>query len=391
MSQKTITSYTDRASLSAMAFETLIEELSPLRSEIAGATRIGNQLATIVPYRLLPFIDENPVLKEAYEARLHYYERLKQDSEYQSLRERILASINNLYWACTKSKLPKGRSYFLPKSLGVEKKYDPVTKEHWREEKENLNPQQFYDALSRSELWCDLGEGSGVRFQKDSRLCRWRATIDQFRAVDAFLTHAKQSGAISEAGLQLIPDFRSLVSRLERMLEEPWQREHIEAFEELDQYIHTRTRRGIPRSVVERDDESIFKAAKQSSLAVCDALIQVVKKTKKSHSGARKGRKPRIRYLGNDVLKFGDTEYKMAKDSYYAKLSQKIYETSQVVGEKVPIAKVWGSIGGSSYEPYPSKDWERLSSTITTANRWAKKEKLPQLFRCESKFVYRMV
>lgn len=372
-----------------MALEGLISDIAGIKTLIESSSSIGNQLASVLPYKLLPLIESNEQLKEAYESRLHYYERLKKSPEYRSLYERMMAAMENVYWEIDRSSLPiqKRTQYFLPKGQEIVGKYDEVTKETWKERQEYVDAPAFYDALIKKDRWYDLGKGAGDRFEKDSRLCPWRATLDQFRALGEFLKEAKHAGAMKESGVSFMEELKSLAAKLDEMLSIPWHRDSIPDFEEVYFYIEGRRRFGMLQPESGQDDEFTFKTAKESSMKVCEVLVSALK-AKQRHKTSRKSR---VKYLGGGKFQYKGSSIEMKSSAQYARVSQKVLEISRTLGKKVSIEDAMKALNRPYFKQGVTPQWKWLNGALDSANDWAESNGLPKLFKCKTDYIHILI
>lgn len=89
-------------------------------------------------------------------------------------------------------------------------------------------------------------------------------------------------------------------------------------------------------------------------------------------------------------FKYDGKEYIMPKEKNYSILSQILYSFCRQVRTKVSVEKVYNSL--KKERPYGGThdEWKWLYNTVQSANRWAKRNNLPPLFKCDKKYIYRL-
>jgi hypothetical protein len=100
-----------------------------------------------------------------------------------------------------------------------------------------------------------------------------------------------------------------------------------------------------------------------------------------------RGKKAGVQLLKGGRLRYKGAEYVFPKNSYYADLSQKVYQSCRPVNDFVAIDLLYREWKGRDYFVDPMGNWRLLSNTIRSANRWAKQQGLPTLFKCTKRGV----
>ncbi len=381
-----------------MAHENLISDIERIKSEITAARWQDHRLETIIPYELASVIAAEPALKEMYEKRVHFYERLRASSEYRTLYDQMLAAMNNLQREIDRSMLLESDDalYFLPKGEKMRWIHDEPTREKWPECKEHVSAQTFYAALSSRDRWCDLGEGVGTKIAlSDSNLCRWRATLEQFAEIKRF--SRQHSDALNAKGESYVATIRSVLIRLDHLLKLPWHRDHIADFEEVYIYIKNRTGDGIETAPFEwPDQEEDFKRAQKSAMIVCRELASHLAREQKylaaNHSSVTSAKEPSsrltytkrtFRYRGKDHRIKGEPDYAFLCDVFYARCPKS--------DKKMRWDEVYQYMP-SVYRGEPHKGMEKMRGTIKSLNRWAEGniENTPELLRMEKGNIVRV-
>ncbi len=381
------------------AVVTAIEQrLEHLREQI----RQSKNLYTLLPYELLPIIRETPVLFESYDHRIHYYHRLSKETEYLHLIDEIHAVLHKLHPLIEPTKLPE-----LCIALFSDAKRNPSgeIKQHFKTYRDlhflfvRKLPWYRLGSISRSDDW-QAG---------DSHFCPWRNVLRQYKIVEDFLHEAASNKAIDPDAKPLLTDFQRLVTRLHQLLEEPWHRLHIWAFECIEELVTTISRQpgqeddGMVRSIVRSHLHQHPQVAKvdqqeerRNAETVCDDLLLVIKEQAvKPVAASSKRSKKNVKWLGDGKLKYGLEEYQMMKKSVYACLCGKLYAVCQKPGSSMSVSDVYNAHQpdrkNRPYEMDRLRNKEWVYQTIRVVNRWAKKSGLPDLFKCKENKVERLV
>jgi hypothetical protein len=126
----------------------------------------------------------------------------------------------------------------------------------------------------------------------------------------------------------------------------------------------------------EPDSRETFEKILRSSSIVCENLANHIDKFEPQTSGKRAS----VTFK-NGTIVYRKKEYQMAKDSMYAKACAIVYEHCKRVGSSVPIKTVYeGFRNKEDYQIDELGNRKMIQHHIHDANRWAEREKLPQLF-----------
>src|SRR3989338_243409 len=89
-------------------------ELEDVHSRIMAADRSAD-LKKLLPFELLPLIEENDILNKFFTEHLEYYEKLSKDEKYLDLIKEIHELMRQLHEVIDPSKLPDSPRLFAPK------------------------------------------------------------------------------------------------------------------------------------------------------------------------------------------------------------------------------------------------------------------------------------
>ncbi|MFH1011692.1 MAG: hypothetical protein V1784_10725 [bacterium] len=232
------------------------KQLQDVHERIMAVKYPDKSLSELLPHELLPIIEENEILKNEYDRRLYYYERLAKDPSYLALVENIHKEMEAIQKLIDPSKLPDTPRLFKPKrNLEIN--------EPWIEMKE------LHKILDQEEKWWHLGSVNSWAVG-DCVRCPWKAVIRQYEIVMALFDHALYSEALDgkKAGKNLAA-LKDHLKDLERRLERPSHRLHINDFDYVDRYMHS------PHDMI-RNEEKEIDSVKKRTDRVCKDLLLIL-------------------------------------------------------------------------------------------------------------------
>jgi hypothetical protein len=218
------------------------------------ATILPRDFATVVLLELLPLLKEQGPLKTAYDARVHYYERLAKDEQYLVLIKTIHAAMKDIHRSIDPSKFPKeGRpTLFHPSTIRI------------------VNAAEMHALLVQKDPWLYLG-GKTVKGFSDSVLCPWRAVLGQYLKAIAWIQYATEVGAADEGVVrQNLKNLRISYNKLKQMLADPFKRLHITDFEHF--YVSTRD----PEKLLENESPKDFIELRSAAICICQDLLSML-------------------------------------------------------------------------------------------------------------------
>ncbi len=229
-------------------------QLQDVHGRIMAADK-AEDLKKLLPFELLPLIEENDILNKFYTEHLEYYEKLSKEKAYLDLIAEIHRLLGQLHKVIDPSKLPDSPRLFAPK------REDPED-EPWVPMKE------LHAMLIDEKSWWYLG-GVTVMSVEDSVKCPWNPVIRQYEIVLGLAENAWKSGALDpEKAEPVIGQIQEKLKELEKILKKPFYRLHIREFEFLENYMRGPEWIGNEK----RDVERIHEYADR----VCKDLLQLL-------------------------------------------------------------------------------------------------------------------
>ncbi len=229
-------------------------KLQEIHAQIA-ATIMPRDFVTIVLLELLPLLKEPGPLKAAYDARVHYYERLAKNEQYLVLIQAIHALLKDIHRFIDLSKFPKKdskRVFFHPSVIKC------------------VNAQEMHALLIQKEQWAYLGHKT-VRGPKDSILCPWLAILGQYLKAISWIQYAIEVSAADESAVRpYLKHLRASYGKLKQMLADPFKRLHITEFE----HFHVRTL--DPEKLLADESPKAFFELRDAANQVCQDLLSVL-------------------------------------------------------------------------------------------------------------------
>lgn len=229
-------------------------KLQEIHAQIA-ATILPKEFATLVLLELLPLLQEASPLKNAYDARVHYYERLAKSKQYLVLIQAIHALMQDIHRLIDPSKFPKKDSkltFFHPSVIRL------------------VNAQEMHALFVQKDQWAYLGHKT-KKGPKDSILCPWRAVLGQYLKVISWIQYAIVVGAADESTVRpYLKHLRASYGKLKQMLADPFKRLHITEFE----HFHVRTL--DPEKLLADESPKAFFELRDAANQVCQDLLSVL-------------------------------------------------------------------------------------------------------------------
>ncbi len=225
-------------------------KLQEIHTQIA-ATILPKDFATLVLLELLPLLQEPGPLKTAYNARVHYYERLAKDKQYLVLIQTIHAAMKDVHRLIDPTKFAQNskHKFFHPSRFGL------------------VSAKEMYALLVQKDQWSYLGHKT-IKGFKDSILCPWRTILSQYWKVITWMRYSVHVGAVGEQAVQpSLKHLRSSYGKLEQMLMDPFERLHIKEFE----HFHIRT--SDPEQLLADESPKGFFELRHAANCVCRDLL----------------------------------------------------------------------------------------------------------------------
>lgn len=260
-------------------------QLQDVHSRIM-ATEKPKELKNMLPFELLPLIEENDELNKFYTEHLEYYERLSKDIKYLDLIKEIHDLMRQLHGIINPSKLPDSPRLFAPK------REDPED-EPW------IPMKELHAMLIDDKSWWYLG-GITIMSVEDSVKCPFNPVIRQYEIVLGLTENAWKSGALDEKKSDpVIGQFQEKVKELEMMLKKPFYRLHIREFEFLDNYMREPGWIGNDKRDIERVHEYVDRVCKDllQCIDVHEEMMENFKRFADSDSARR------LQYVQRDLAK----------------------------------------------------------------------------------------
>lgn len=209
----------------------------------------------IVLLELLPLLKEASPLKNAYDARVHYYERLSKSKQYLVLIQAIHALMQDIHQLIDPSKFPKKDSrpmYFHPSAYKL------------------MNAQEMHALLLQKEQWACLGRKTISGF-RDSILYPWRAVLTQYLRLISWIQYAIEVGAADESAVRpYLKHLRASYGTLKQLLADPFKRLHIMEFE----HFHVSTLDS--EKLLADESPKAFLELRDAANQVCQDLLSVL-------------------------------------------------------------------------------------------------------------------
>ena len=173
------------------------------------------EFVNTVLLEFLPLLKESGPLKTAYDARIHYYERLAKDEQYLVLIQTIHAVMKDIHGLIDPAKFPKRSKEFIIPSY-----------EKW------ISAVEMHSLLIQKDRWMYLDHSTRKVGSKDSIFYPWRAIPAQYSKVIELIQYAINVGAVNEGAIRpYLGNLRTSLEKLEQVLAQPFDRLHIKEFE----------------------------------------------------------------------------------------------------------------------------------------------------------------
>ena len=260
-------------------------QLQDVHGRIMSADK-SEELRKLLPFELLPLIEENDILNKFFTEHLEYYEKLSKDKKYLDLIKEIHELMRQLHGVIDPSKLPDSPRLFAPK------REDPED-EPW------IPMKELHALLIDEKEWWYLG-GVTIMSVEDSVKCPWHPVIRQYEIALGLAENAWKSGALDKTlGEPVINQLQVKIKALENFLKKPFYRLHINEFEFLDNYMRAPEWIGNEKRDVERLHEYADRVCKDllQGLEAHEEMMENFKKFADSDSARR------LQYVQRDLAK----------------------------------------------------------------------------------------
>lgn len=342
------------------------KQLQDVHERIMAVKYPDKRLWDLLEHELLPIIEENEILKYEYDRRILYYERLTKDASYLELIQNIHKEIVALQKLISSPKLPDEPRLFKPK-------YHNPENEPW------ITMKDLHAVLDKEETWWRLGKVT-IHQVEDCMRTPWRPVIRQYEIFMGLVEHAYKAGAIKrEKANSHVETLKNYIEDLEKQLEQPFVRLHIMDFDFLDHYMRNPQWIGS-LELVKKYVDRVYKD-----------LILFLEEHEQTMPVKSKGRRKIVKYLGGLKLLYNGEVKIIPKNHQYSNLCEKVYASCQLVGSSIYVLKLYHQLTERDYLVDREKNWNRVFQTVRSANRWAKRNGLPALFRCTKEEVERIV
>lgn len=189
-----------------------ITELKKIQGQIQGLSTGSEKLITLIAFHLPEFINLHPALKRLWNEHIHYYRDLAKTEEYKTLVLELHIAMRQLHKEIDLGKLPAILND--PEFPG----YD--------HQKAQTFKKQIVNFL-KDEEWLALDESNW-----HSVLLQYTEELDNL----LMLLHLRH-GISDNAYEQYCARFKELSSKLRVLLETPWYRDSLKAFQDLQEFI----------------------------------------------------------------------------------------------------------------------------------------------------------
>lgn len=342
----------------------------------------GGNISIFVTHKILPLIEEHPLLKEETERRIRYHETLAKSERYKHLIEKIHASLLRAQKAIEPEKLPEITIGMFGHTINknhVLKHYFPT----WRD---------LHSFLSQEKPWYTLGEHPRGHddLKNDSQLFPWRNVLKQYELVLDLFHEAKINGACKTDITKLEKGLREDVRQMKQLLEEPWLRDQIGSFQSLQKAVwmnsppsgkeeeyalHSAMQKAIhehfPQSAKENAEE-----IKKCAEIVCDELLLFLEKQDDpvpEKDGALVIHKVTIDIEGHNVTFKGETHHYKGNC-----LPWRIF---RLCATEEPDGKGMAAVN------HFKKTENALNRTICRINKWWRKKTNHRILRMDRGYV----
>lgn len=127
---------------------TIVEKLKSFNQKIQSAVAVDKDLQNLIGIKLYDFIQEMPLLKEEFERRVEYLQRLSRDNAFKENQEKLFGVISDILHLVTRKDIEE-----------IQKQWNNALYHSLKKEKKDaLELPELYDALLKKENYYLLGD-----------------------------------------------------------------------------------------------------------------------------------------------------------------------------------------------------------------------------------------